>query len=353
MNPAEHVIQLINTDFARDNGEAEKRLSDLQTAWNDSEMASTLAKQIQDCCASLDSKGPKTKEHEIATHGPNQFLVPVTLLHRSYIKSIRDIIAYGVRIAMYLGLAILMGTTWLRLATVQENIQSEINAIFFGGAFMSFMAVAYIPSFLEDRTVYVKERAHGLVGPTAFMVANFITGLPFLFLITVLFSLPAYFLSNFQPTATAFMRWILFLFLDLLAAESLVVLISAICPIFVVALAATAFANGLWMCTNGFMIPRQQLNVFWRYVFHYIDYQAYVFKGMMVNEFSGRNYECGEGCHCMFPSALEKECKIEGKAVLKVYGLSEGKIGEWVGILIAIVFVYRLLGWVVLYLKRT
>jgi len=78
-----------------------------------------------------------------------------------------------------------------------------------------------------------------------------------------------------------------------------------------------------------------------------------VFKGMMVNEFSGRNYECGEGCHCMFPSALEKECKIEGKAVLKVYGLSEGKIGEWVGILIAIVFVYRLLGWVVLYLKRT
>ena len=65
-----------------------------------------------------------------------------------------------------------------------------------------------------------------------------------------------------------------FLFLDLLAAESLVVLVSSIIPIFVVALAITAFANGLWMSADGFMVKEQTLNVFWRYVFHYIDYQA-------------------------------------------------------------------------------
>lgn len=40
---------------------------------------------------------------------------------------------------MYLGLAILMGTTWLRLSYSQENIQSFLNALFFGSAFMSFM----------------------------------------------------------------------------------------------------------------------------------------------------------------------------------------------------------------------
>ncbi len=45
---------------------------------------------------------------------------------------------------------------------------------------MSFMAVAYVPAFLEDRATFVKERANGLYGPTSFIVANFFTGLPYL-----------------------------------------------------------------------------------------------------------------------------------------------------------------------------
>ena len=51
---------------------------------------------------------------------------------------------------------------------------------FFGGAFMSFMAVAYIPSYLEDHATYVKDRANGLYGPSVFILANFIIGLPYL-----------------------------------------------------------------------------------------------------------------------------------------------------------------------------
>lgn len=45
---------------------------------------------------------------------------------------------------------------------------------------MSFMAVAYVPAFLEDRATFTKERANGLYGATAFMIANFLIGLPYL-----------------------------------------------------------------------------------------------------------------------------------------------------------------------------
>jgi hypothetical protein len=45
---------------------------------------------------------------------------------------------------------------------------------------MSFMAVAYVPAFLEDRATFVKERHNGLYGSAAFMIANFIIGLPYL-----------------------------------------------------------------------------------------------------------------------------------------------------------------------------
>ena len=45
---------------------------------------------------------------------------------------------------------------------------------------MSFMAVAYVPAFLEDRATFVKERANGLYGPASFIIANFFIGLPYL-----------------------------------------------------------------------------------------------------------------------------------------------------------------------------
>lgn len=69
------------------------------------------------------------------------------------------------------------------------------------------------------------------------------------------------------------MTWIMWLFLDLIAAESLVVLLSSMFPNFVLALALIAFANGLWMSVGGFLVSPTILNVFWRYWAHYIDYQ--------------------------------------------------------------------------------
>lgn len=66
----------------------------------------------------------------------------------------------------------------------------------------------------------------------------------------------------------------MWIFLDLVAAESLVVFVTAIFPNFVIALALVAFANGLWMSVGGFLVTPTILNPFWKYVFHYIDYQV-------------------------------------------------------------------------------
>ena len=107
------------------------------------------------------------------------------------------------------------------------------------------------------------------------------------------------------------------------------------------------------MSVGGFMVEPHNLNPFWRYVFHYIDYQSYVFQGMMVNEFGNRIYSCGAGCHCMYQSELADQCKIDGKGVLAVYGYNLNARGTWIGILVGIIAGYRLLGLLVLYLRRS
>lgn len=358
INPAEYLLDLVNTDFVREGDDSKARVGHLHEAWANSNESRAIKAKIE---MSISEAGhPEKGEPNLAnTETKNQpaWIVPLVLLHRSWIKSYRDIVAYGIRIVMYLGLAILMGTVFLRLSTTQTNIQPFINAIYFGSAFMSFMAVAYVPAFLEDRATFAKERANGLCGPLAFTISNFLIGLPYLFLIALLFSVVEYWLSNFRPNAGAFFIWVLWLFLDLVAAESLIVLVSSIFPVFVVSLAVAAFANGLWMCVDGFLVPMSTLNAFWKYVFHYIDYQAYVFQGMMVNEFKDRTFDCAgsaqSGYHCMYPSDLESVGKIRGTAILQAFNYRTGLEGEWIGIMIGIIVGYRILGWLVLVLKKT
>ncbi|EME43270.1 ABC transporter-like protein [Dothistroma septosporum NZE10] len=346
-NPAEHMLDITNADFGTDIDQA--RLDTIFARWKQSHQAQALDSDI----AELFGEDVKTP---FVPHAPFASQV-ITLLHRAFIKSYRDLVAYWIRVVMYMGLSIMMGTVWLRLSPHQDHIQPFINAIFFGSAFMSFMAVAYVPAFLEDRSMFVKERANGLYGPTAFLISNFLIALPYLFLISILFSVFSYWMINLRPTGGAFFVWVMWLFLDLIAAESLVVLVTSLFPNFVVALALIAFANGLWMSVGGFLVSLPVLNVFWKYVFHYIDYQAYVFQGMMVNEFGGsRNYDCDLNngtCFCMYQSALQSECKIEGIAVLDQFGYPTGRQGKWVGIMIGIIVVYRLFGWAVTWYRKS
>ncbi|OAA66031.1 ABC-2 type transporter [Cordyceps fumosorosea ARSEF 2679] len=349
-NSAEFFLDLINTDLDKD-GSIVARTDEICKAWSSCSNRSELDSELQQLVTNSISKKLDYKvEH------PSAFMVPSVLLHRAWIKSHRDIMAYGIRVAMYLGLAILMGTVFLRLKTEQSYIQPYINAIFFGGAFMSFMAVAYVPAFLEDLNTFKQERANGHVGPLAFISSNFIIGLPFLFSFALLFSVVEYWLSNFRPDPSAFFKWVLWLFLDLVAAESLVVLVSSIFNVFVVALAVTAFANGLWMCVDGFLVPMGVLNVFWKYVFHYIDYQAYVFQGMMVNEFEQREYGCATlpsgQYQCQYPSDLNEKGLIAGKDVLKQFSISTGQEGTWIGIMIGIIAGYRILAYLVLAVRK-
>lgn len=358
INPAEYLLDLINTNLVRVGDNSKSRMATIHDQWGHSTECRVLKRNIetviQEASVTENASGNISK---LELEKRNALSIPLVLLHRSWIKSYRDVVAYGIRVVMYLGLAVLMGTLFLRLNTQQTHIQPFINAIFFSSAFMSFMAVAYVPAFLEDRATFAKERANGLCGPLAFTVANFLIGLPYLFFIALMFSVVEYWLSNFRPDASAFWIWVMWLFLDLVAAESLIVLVSSIFPVFVVALAVAAFANGLWMCVDGFLVPMTTLNVFWKYVFHYIDYQAYVFQGMLVNELSKRTYDCAgnaeTGFNFMYQSDLASAGKVRGTAILEAFNYHTGRQGTWVGIMVGIIAGYRFLGWLVLVLKRT
>jgi hypothetical protein len=125
---------------------------------------------------------------------------------------------------------------------------------------------------------------------------------------------------NLRHGAVPFLNYLLILFFDLIAAEALVVLISSIFPIFVVALALTAFANGLWMTVGGFLVTPTILNAFWKYTFYQIDYQRYTFSALVRNQMVGSVYSCGAGCECSFQTSLASQCLIDGSEAAEQLG---------------------------------
>jgi hypothetical protein len=117
----------MNTDFAGNQIAAQERLQEIQKGWITSPKSLELATQIDIVLANVE---PLSASKPSKRNFP---IVLMTLVHRSFIKSYRDVVAYGIRIAMYTGLAIMMGTVWLRLDTDQSSIQPFINAIVSSG----------------------------------------------------------------------------------------------------------------------------------------------------------------------------------------------------------------------------
>lgn len=100
VNPAEYLLELVNVDFARGRGGAEERLIQLQRAWEESGMAEELRRAVER--VETQSGGVELTDDGVKKH-PGTMSLVWTLLRRAFIKSYRDVVVYGIRVAMYFG----------------------------------------------------------------------------------------------------------------------------------------------------------------------------------------------------------------------------------------------------------
>ncbi|EAQ87375.1 hypothetical protein CHGG_03994 [Chaetomium globosum CBS 148.51] len=323
-NPADFLLELVNTDFSQAQNDAaaseRERVAELASRWD-----SSVLRQ-QTAAAVTASVKPALGLAPLGAGSKPPFLARLAVLtHRSFIKSYRDGLAYTLRLAMYAALGLLAGTVWLQMDRDQDSIQLLVNALVVSCGFMSFMAVTYVPAFIEDYRQFRLDRRNGLYGPGSFLVSNFVVGIPYLFLFSAAFSVLFYWLGGCRQSASAFFTWVLWLYLNLLAAEGIVILSVAIIPNFVGALVITALLNVIAFATAGTLVPPAQLNAFYKYAFYYWNSQGYVF---------------------------QDQCHIAGETVLDQYGVSTADQGRNVGIVVAIILGYRLAAWVLLKMRR-
>ncbi|KAG7449288.1 P-loop containing nucleoside triphosphate hydrolase protein [Guyanagaster necrorhizus] len=347
--PAEHAMNFLNEDFQADpqNGSGNAAslrvfyLSTLNDSHTSLENLNLNLKSIPQFDQDLDVFEEKSGETDWAG---KLFWNTMVLSERSTVNYMRNLLAYGVRLGMYVGMGLMIATIWIRLGLRDSTINDRLSIHFYSVAFLAFMSVAGIPSFLEERAVYYQETKNGLYSTLPFVLSNTLVNIPFLFLCTLLFTVICYWAVGLHPGANAFFRFLFFLLLAIIAAESQVLVVSAILPVFVAALAIGSFMNGFWMSVGGYFIKARSLPRFWYYSFHYMDYQRYAFELLTNSDLRGLTFQCERtsdgSCTCAYPST--SSCTVSGDDVLDYLDIRGISYASWVGIMVSIIVLYRI-----------
>ncbi|KAG7377676.1 hypothetical protein PHYBOEH_000744 [Phytophthora boehmeriae] len=269
MNPAEYFISLVNADF-----EGHADIKKLLLSYANSSVAAAVAQDIE---ADNAVKQDIVCAVPIKPSALRQFVV---LMKRNSLNNMRNPGIYWVRLMMYTMLSFMVGTMYL---STNDAISEEdlVPLLFYVQAFLVFMSVAVLPFFIEQRAVFMRERANSGLNVFSYAIANFLASLPGIALIAVVSTLLVVLLAGLH----AFGYFLLNLFLALVVAESMMHVIGAAVPHYIIGIALGAGIFGMFMLCEGFMVPRESIPDYWIWGY-YLGFHTYSFQSFVYEHFS-------------------------------------------------------------------
>ncbi|OMO63605.1 ABC transporter-like protein [Corchorus olitorius] len=290
-NPSDHFLKTINKDFDKDieHGFANSiPTEEVIKILVQSYKSSDIYKQVQNEVAQISKQdGGEMEEKTHATF----FTQCNVLTRRSFINMYRDIGYYWMRLVVYIAIAVALATMFTNIGMSYGSIQARGALILFISAFLTFMAIGGFPSFVEEMKVFERERLNGHYGDIAFVLANTVSALPFLVVISVIPGVIAYYIPGLQKGSDHFLFFVATLFACMILVESLMMVIASLVPNFLMGIIIGAGIQGLLVLVAGFFrLPTDLPKPIWRYPLHHIAFHKYAYQGLLKNEFEGLTF---------------------------------------------------------------
>ncbi|KAL6527809.1 ABC transporter G member 15 [Orobanche minor] len=268
-----------------------------------------------------------------------------TLTRRSFVNMCRDTGYYWSRIVTYVIVAICVGTLFYDVGTSHNAILGRGACAGFVTGFMTFMSIGGFPSFIEEMKVFSRERLNGYYGVGVFILSNFISSFPFLVVISAITGTITFYMV-FRAEFSRYVFFCLNLFGCIAMVESVMMIVAALVPNFLMGIITGAGVLGIMMITSGFFrfLPDLPKPV-WRYPVSFIGYGSWALQGEYKNAMLG----------LIFDPMIPGDPKITGAYVVKdIFGisLSHSKWWDLLGLHVLII-VYRIIFFLVLKLKET
>ncbi|CAN1837428.1 ABC transporter G family member 3 [Linum perenne] len=234
-SPSDHFLRAINTEFDRiiamcknwqdDGGDFSSVNMDTAVAIRTLE---ATFKQSADSAA-VETMIFKLTEREgplLKTKGRAGFGTRIAVLTwRSLLIMSREWKYYWLRLILYMALALCIGTVFSGLGHSLSSVVTRVAAVFVFVSFTSLLSIAGVPALVKEVEIYASEESNMHSGALVFLLGQFLSSIPFLFLISISSSLVFYFLIGLTDEFSLLMYFVLNFFMCLLVNEGLMLLV--------------------------------------------------------------------------------------------------------------------------------
>ncbi|CAL4928516.1 unnamed protein product [Urochloa decumbens] len=349
-SPSDHFLRAINTDFDRIIAMC-KNLQDDQGDFSSVSMDTAVAirtleatyKQsaesvaVESMIAKLtDKEGPCLKSKGKASDATRI----VVLTWRSLLIMSRDWKYYWSRLALYMFIALSIGTVFSDIGHSLSSVMVRVSAIFAFVSFVILLSVSGVPAHIDEVKIYCHEETNRHSGAMVFLLGHLLSSIPFLFLVSISSSLVFYYLIALRNELSLLVYFVVTIFMCLLANEAVMMIAAYIwletykCTITLVCLYVTM------MLVAGYFRIRETLPyVVWTYPLSFISFHTYVVQGLVENEYVGTSFAVGQ------------IRSIPGvQAVRGSYDIASSASAKWVNLLALLLMVigYRIVLYVLL-----
>ncbi|TKY59478.1 ABC transporter G family member 11 [Spatholobus suberectus] len=292
-NPSDHYLRIINKDFEQDAEEGhgkgvttEEAIGTLVKSYRSSQIRKQVQKEVEKI-GEIDS-GAIRKQRIHASFG-TQCLV---LLRRSSLQLFRDISNYWLRLAVFIVIAISIGSIYYDIGTSNGSIQGRGSLLIFFISVLTFMTlVGGFSPLLEEMKVFERERLNGHYGITAFLVGNIFSAAPYMLMVSLIPGGIAYYLCGLHKGLERFLYFTSLLFAIVMWVESLMLVVGSVSPNYIIGMFLAGGVEGLMILTGGFYrLPNDLPKPLWKYPLHYVSFLKYTFQGSFKNDFDGLTF---------------------------------------------------------------
>ncbi|XP_043692579.1 ABC transporter G family member 15-like isoform X2 [Telopea speciosissima] len=360
-NPSDHFLRCINKDFDIVNATlvGSQRIREIESTSDPvNQMPSAKIKEILVQKYKTSEYGARTRRRiqdilliegllviSDSASDASWWKQLTTLTQRSFINMTRDIGYYWLRIAIYIVVAICVGSIYFDIGTSYSAILARGACGAFVTGFMTFMSIGGFPSFVEEMKVFYRERLNGHYGNAVFILSNFLSSFPYLVVISIASGTVAFYMAKFSREFSHYVYFCINLFGCIAVIESLMMVVASLVPNFLMGIIIGAGIMGILMMTSGFFRLLPDLpKPFWRIPISYLSYGSWALQGSYKNELAGFEFD----------PLVPGDPKLKGDVIIHtMFGIKMDH-SKWLDLLAVfiILIAYRLLFYIILELKE-
>ena len=229
-----------------------------------------------------------------------------------------------------------LGTIYINIGYDKQSIRKRLGLFAFTLTFLLSCTTETLPIFINERPILIRETSSGVYRLSSYLIANTLVFLPYLLIISIIYSVSVYFLVGLCATWQSFGYFVLVIWVTVLMANSFVLFLSSVAPTYIAGTSLVTVLLAGFFLFSGYFIGKESMPKYWVFM-HYLSMYKYALDALLINE-----YSClANKCFVRYEGG--KGCMITGHDVLQKRGLHEGQRWNNVYVLVGFFVFYRVL----------